>query len=366
MQKQKLKIGLDYDDVLAYCNKCIIDKYNETYGTEKALEDIKSWNQKDELYDFKQTCYNDPHFVASQPIYEGAQKFVRTLCKKADVFITSAVPPQCMSARAMQVVENFPWIPQDHIILGASKSLYDLDILLDDGSHNIRSTIAKYPVLMRRPWNADLSGILSVNNYDDFLQIVDLIYESYADPDFSEGGIICLIGPSGSGKNDIISELTKDEKYIKPLTSTSRTQREGEPDDAYRFITTEQFLEEKAAGKFLETTVYSNNYYGTTAKELEKIMSQGKFAVVLVDICGAIAIKNKYHKKVMMLFIRRDKKSVVSQIIEKETSNDEKIRRILSLDTEYSNDIFCDETIDNNSTPAAAARKIKSIVKRVA
>ena len=365
MKTRKLKIGLDYDDVLAYCNGYVVELYNSANGTTKTINDIRSWNEKDELYDFKMECFNDPSFVSTQPLYEGAQKFVKTLCKKADVFLTSAVPPQCMSARAMQIRENFPWIPQDHIILGASKSLYDLDVLLDDGSHNIRSSRAKYPVLMRRPWNADLSGVLSVNTYDDFIHIVDMIYSSYEDPDLSNGGVICLVGPSGSGKTAIMTKLTKEDKFVKPLTTTTREKRDNEPDDAYYFVDEETFISDMNKGKFLETTVYSNHFYGTSSSEIDRIIEEKKIAVIPIDICGAIAIKNHYRDKVLMLFIDRSKASVVAEIIGRNVSDDEKVRRILSLDREYENEVFCDDVIDNNSTLNAAVRKIKQILKRV-
>ena len=366
MKKQKLKIGIDCDDVIMLCNEVIIQKYNELNNTNKKLEDIKGWNQKDELFDFKMICFNDPKFVATQPLYEGAQKFMKELCKKAELFITSAVPPQCMSARAMQIVEFFPWIPQDHIILGASKGLYDLDMLLDDGSHNIKASIAKYPVLFRRPWNTDLSGVLSVNTYDDFLHIVDLIYESYADPDLSNGGVICLVGPSGSGKTAIMTELVKEDNFVKPLTATTRAQREGEPDDAYQFVSESEFIEAMNNNAFLETTMYSNHYYGTSTKEIDKIIKKNKFAVIPIDICGAIAIKNKYRNKVILLFIDRDKGKVISEIINRDTNNDEKVRRILSLDKEYENEVFCDEVVNNDSSLSSAVKKIKNIIKRVA
>lgn len=365
MRQQRLKVGLDYDDVLAFCNEYIVNKYNSINNAEYKVEDIRSWNQKDELYEFKISCYNDPGFVATQPLYEGAQKFVKALCKKAEVFLTSAVPPQCMSARAMQIRENFPWIEQDHIILGASKSLYNLDVILDDGSHNIRDSIAKYPVLMRRPWNADLSGVLSVNSYDDFLHIVDTIYDSYQDPDLSEGGVICLVGPSGSGKTAIMSSLVKDKKFVKPLTTTTREKRDNEPDNAYNFVAEEEFVSDMNAGKFLETTVYSNHYYGTSSSEIDKIISENKIAVIPIDICGAISIKNKYSMNTLVVFVNREKQKVVAEIIKRKSSDDEKIRRILSLDSEYRNECFCDETINNNSTLANATKQIKTILKRV-
>ena len=50
--------------------------------------------------------------------------------------------------------------------MGARKDKLDVDILFDDGMHNILKSNAAYPILMRRPWNQSASGMLAVNNYD--------------------------------------------------------------------------------------------------------------------------------------------------------------------------------------------------------
>lgn len=66
-----------------------------------------------------------------------------------------------MSLRAKQILTAFPDFPEQNIIMGFQKSLVHFDVTLDDGPHNILKSCAKYPVLMRRPWNESLSGILS-------------------------------------------------------------------------------------------------------------------------------------------------------------------------------------------------------------
>lgn len=363
MIKQKLKIGFDCDDVLFVCNQFALDKFNEKNGTHYCIEDIKGWCQEDATFEFRKQCYKDPDFVYAQPLFPGAKEFMKKICKIADVYITTAVPPECMTARAMRINEEFPWIKDDHIILGASKDLYNLDIILDDGSHNIKSSIAKYPVLMRRPWNADLSGVLAVNGYDDFLHLVHLIYESYSTPVLKDGGVICLVGPSGSGKTAIMTELTKDPAYIKPLTTTTRKKRDGEPSDAYRFVSEDLFIEEMNKGMFMETTVYSGFHYGTSATEINRIIDNNKFAVIPIDICGAIAIKNKYRKKAVLLFVNRKKENVIFEIVSRNVSPEEKTKRILSLDKEYSNRVFCDEVVENDKNLEEVCKQIKELVK---
>ena len=79
-----------------------------------------------------------------------------------------------MSARAERLIKDFPEIPAENIIMGTRKDVISLDIMLDDGAHNILNSRAAYPVLFRKPWNEGLSGLLSVNSYDDFLHFCEL------------------------------------------------------------------------------------------------------------------------------------------------------------------------------------------------
>lgn len=368
MRKSRLKVGLDYDDVLAYCNQYIVDEFNDMHPEREPmmLEDIKGWTTgSDDFSKFRNACYESPDFVASQPLYEGAKEFIKKLSEMAEVFIVSAVPLQCMSARGLRIALDFPEIEPSHVILGASKDLYQLDVVLDDGSHNITRSIAKYPVLMRRPWNSNLSGVLAVNAYNDFLHIIELICESYAQtPNVSKGGVICLVGPSGAGKTAVTSYLTNnDSRFIKPLTTTTRPQRPGEPEDSYNYVSEEEFIEMKNADEFLESTVYSGYYYGTKLDAFDDIIAEGKYGIIPIDICGAISIKNKYRAKAILLFIQRDKEDVIFEIIDRNVSSKEKTKRILSLDKEYENEVFCDETIDNNGSIEDMAKKIKRICK---
>ena len=108
-------------------------------------------------------------------------------------------------------MEDFPEIPADHIYMGARKENIHTDILFDDAMHNILSSNAKYPVLMRRPWNEEATGMLAVNHYDEFLKIVDVIAQSYSvtagASSFESSDIVVLVGPSGSGKSKIATSF---------------------------------------------------------------------------------------------------------------------------------------------------------------
>ncbi|MCQ2538092.1 MAG: hypothetical protein MJ124_06820 [Lachnospiraceae bacterium] len=368
MKKYRLRVGLDVDDTLYECNGYALSIINKNHPDEEpvSINEIKGWGNYGRHFEERIALYSDPEFVRTQPILPGAQKFVRDLSKYADVFFVTAVPVMCMSARAERLVKDFPEIPSQNIIIGTRKDVFALDMLLDDGAHNISSSKAIYPVLFRKPWNMDMTGLLAVNSYSDFMQLFKMVRNSFTEkaPDLSDGGVICLVGPSGSLKNEIAHEMTQfSSDFEKPLTSTTRPRHDGEAEDAYRFIDEEQFIREKDDGKFLETTVYSRYHFGTAKNQVDPIVNNGGYAVIPIDICGALTIRNAYRTQTLLVFVNREKSEVIKNIIGRKSSDDDKVRRIMSLDFEYRNNDICDVELQVDNDAKKAAETLIDIVR---
>jgi len=346
MRKYRLRIGLDVDDVLYECNSYALELLRRKYGDNPAfdLQKIRSWGLQGNLSDERLKYFADPEFVASQPMFKGAQKFVHDLCEIADVFFVTAVPSQCMSARAKRLREDFPEVPAGNLLIGTRKDIVNLDILLDDAAHNISSSQASYPVLMRRPWNSYMSGLLSVNSYSDFIHLARIIGKSFVEkrPDLRKGGVLCLVGPSGTGKTRICSELIKDPRFVRPMSTTTRPKLKTDKGRTYRFVSTEQFIKEKEAGRFIETTVYSSYYFGTSDRQISPIVKSGKIAVIPIDICGAISLKKVYRSRACLVFTDRSKQNILMDIISRDITDEDKVHRMMSLDLELRNIEFCD------------------------
>ena len=366
MKKTRLQIGLDVDDILYDCNAYALKLLNEKTGQQPPLTiyDIHTWGQNSAAVDARIAYFSDPAFVESQPILPGAKAFVEKLCEVADVFFVSAVPPACMSARALRLAADFPQVPTSHILLGHRKDLVQLDMLLDDAAHNISHSPATYPVLFRKPWNTHLSGLLSVTGYDDFLHLVDMLRNSYTDarPDLSGGGVICLVGPTGTSKNEVAKCLVREHGMCKPVTATTRPRREGEGEGDYRFLSEREFRKELDAGEYLETTVYSGHHFGTRAAEIDCVCDAGRVAVLPIDICGALSLKNRYRSRAMLLFMDRRRADVILDIVERDMAPHDKACRILSLDDEYRNEELCDRTVDANRPVSQIAAEIAEAV----
>lgn len=366
MKKYRIRVGLDVDDTLYSCNAYALSIINARHPDEPpiTINEITGWGRYGRRADERIALYGDPEFVRTQPILPGAQKLVRELNKFADVFFITAVPARCMSARAERLIADFPEIPSQNIIIGTRKDVIALDILLDDAAHNIANSRATYPVLLRQPWNTHLSGLLSVNSYEDFLHVCKLVRSSFTEksPDLSSGGVVCLVGPTGTFKNEIAAYLTQNERFERPVTTTTRPRRLGEDEHTYRFISDETFLRERDEGRYIETTVYSRYHFATSFEAIEPIVTRGHCAVIPIDICGAVTIKNLFKNRAMLVFTNRPREDVLLSLVRRELPDEDKVRRILALEYEYRNVQWCDAELAVGSDPADAAERLKQML----
>ena len=208
MKRQKrLSTALDIDDLLMECTAYAVRLANEKYKFDPpiSIHEIKQWGKQNTRSDVIFEFFQDPEFYETQPVIAGAKEFVEKLSQMTEVFISTAIPPEFMGIRARRIMEEFPQIPPDHIYMGSRKDKISVDILFDDGMHNVVRSNAHYPILMRRPWNQQATGMLAVNTYDEFLKLVEVIADSYSvrDEQFSlnEPSIVVFVGPSCSGKS---------------------------------------------------------------------------------------------------------------------------------------------------------------------
>lgn len=246
-------------------------------------------------------------------------------------------------------------IPLENILIGTRKDLLHADVILDDGYHNLNNSNVRYPVLFRRPWNNSITGICAVSTYGEFLTLVDLLKKG---TDLSgEKKIVALVGPSGSGKSAITNQLINETDGFTPVkTYTTRGYRNSS--DRYHYTDKEDFLQKKEEGFFFETSSYQGEYYGTHAGDIFSIIQSGNIAVMVLDINGAIALKRAYKDSVLTVFVKRDKEACIRSILERNTSRDDTVRRLVSLEAEFTNEELCDVTITNNADVQSAAKQI--------
>jgi len=339
-----IKIGIDFDDVLAAHTQNCIDIQNERYGTKYVLSDINKWG-----YDGSQAIrdvsrfYEDPESYARQVVTDEAKEFMHKLRQVADVYIITAMPPLLMSTRAAQIKEAFPDFPDNHILMGAAKNLVQFDITLDDGPHNILKSTSTFPVLFRKPWNQNLSGVLAVNTYDEFLVLVDQVKTHMIDtkPVPKQPCVIALVGPSGACKKKLRRVL-----HLNGVASEVKSYRREYVPECMDTIT---------------DSIYGGNNYTMMKEELDMKLEDGDNVVCAVDMCGALALKRKY--PTIIIFCKRSREAMIYDVVSrKELTDEEKTLRLLSMEQELRNEKLCDFSV-RTEDEFAAADYIESLLK---
>ena len=80
--------------------------------------------------------------------------------------------------------------------------------------------------------------------------------------------------------------------YSLSRSATSRPVREDDiGKDEYIFCTKEEFIEKINSGDMVESTVYGENMYGTPRSELDRILTEGKLPVLVLDLNGVKAFR---------------------------------------------------------------------------
>lgn len=361
----RMSTALDVDDLLLECIPYAIKLANEKYKFDPpiTIHEVNKWGRLNSRADIIFEFFKDPEFFRNQPVIKGAKEFVRKLSEITEIYIATSIYPQFMGIRAEKIIKEFPEIPQDHIYMGSSKELLNVDILFDDGMHNVFKSNAAYPILMRRPWNQNATGMLAVNNYDEFLKLVEVITKSYSfrATHLQNPGIVVLIGPSGASKTEVAEELIKTTPSLKKLVSYTTGSLGIKSEGWYKNISMKDFTSMLDSGELFESTMYAGIGYGSRKEDVDAILKENKSVLAIMDICGAMSLKTNY-ENVITIYIRKDKRSLLNDILEKDISNEEKISRIISIDDERRNAEICDYEIDFDGVKETAAN-IKKLLQ---
>ena len=366
-RKYRLSTALDIDDLLMECTSYAIRLANEKYGFDPPMTIYEKdrWGKLGTRADTIYPYFRDPEFYRTQPVYPGAKEFVRRLSQMTELYICTAVPPEFMGIRAQRIMEEFPEINPDHIYMGSRKDKIHVDILFDDAMHNILNSNAKYPILMRRPWNQEATGMLAVNNYEEFLKLVEVIAESYsvtAEETPQTPSIAVLVGPSGSGKSKIATRLlSRSDQFEKLISYTTKDPTAVEENAWYNYVSLEQFRSMCDSGEMFQSTMYAGHGYGSRKADVEQILNRGKHVLAAMDICGAMSLKTHF-KNVTTIYIKREKKALMASILRKNSSIEDKVNRLQAIEYEQQNANICDYIVEFDHYDHAV-EQLKHILK---
>lgn len=108
--------------------------------------------------------------------------------------------------------------------------------------------------------------------------------------------LIIVAAPSGAGKSSFVEKISQeDPRLVDVITYTTRSMRKGESEGhPYHFITAEDFQTKISQGFFVEWAKVHTNFYGTSCESIDGTWSQGKCAIMDINIQGVATFKAKY------------------------------------------------------------------------
>jgi 5'(3')-deoxyribonucleotidase len=192
-----MKIGIDLDSVLnaleAPWEKWIQEHIDPKFG----IEQWTTWGIQDLLGEKVFDYLEIPGTFRNLPVRSGAQNAVQQLLDAGhDIYVITA----CLeSSPAMGGIiqdklewlqEHFPQICPTRIVFTSQKHLVNVDLLIDDGPHNIEA-FPNQTIVFDAPWNKTLTAYKRAHTWEEVMEHI-LGKETKSPKDERKGGCPCL------------------------------------------------------------------------------------------------------------------------------------------------------------------------------
>ncbi len=151
--------------------------------------------------------------------------------------------------------------------------------------------------------------------------------------------LFVIAAPSGAGKTTIVNEiLKKNPGLVFSVSATTRKIRKGENEGKdYFFFTKEEFQDKINNHELVEYEIlFNQDYYGTLKSFVEDNLKKNISVIFDIDVKGALAIKNIYKDKAVLIFIMPpDVETLKERLKNRATESQEQINeRIKRVDLE--------------------------------
>ena len=113
--------------------------------------------------------------------------------------------------------------------------------------------------------------------------------------------------------------------------------------------------------ELFQSTMYAGHGFGSKRSDVDTLIDEGKTVLTIMDICGAMSLKTHY-KDVVTVYVKRDKRELLKSILDKNSTNEDKVNRIISIDDERRNEEICDHVVENNGDYDAISNQILELL----
>lgn len=149
----------------------------------------------------------------------------------------------------------------------------------------------------------------------------------------NDGMLVVLSGPSGSGKDTVITEIFKAGIDVKKsISMTTRAPRDGEIDGVdYIFVDEASFLNSAEQGELLEYAHYGLNYYGTPRAPIDKWLDESRTVILKIDVEGGGNVKKLYPESVSIFIMPPSMEVLEKRLRNRGSETEEDILRRLKI-----------------------------------
>lgn len=146
------------------------------------------------------------------------------------------------------------------------------------------------------------------------------------------GKMLGLYGPSGAGKTTLGSYL-KEIGIPELISTTTRQPRLGEKDGVnYYFVTLEEFKNIPMI-EFTEYPEKSGKWYGTSYKELDRVLEKSSLCFAVLDTHGIEEFKDKLGDRFISIYIYSCREELEKRMLGRGDSPSDIEVRLRNIDT---------------------------------
>ena len=177
-------------------------------------------------------------------------------------------------------------------------------------------------------------------------------------------GLIIISGPSGVGKDSVITRIRHlDPSISLSVSATTRLPRFGEVDGIdYHFLSKKEFESKIKNSEFLEYAEYCGNYYGTLKYPIDRAIQLEKKIILKIEVQGAFKVRD-FYPECLSVFIAPPSMSTLRERISSRNLDDDHSvgLRLKKAKYEISQSKYYDFVVENDTTDACARKILNKI-----
>lgn len=195
---------------------------------------------------------------------------------------------------------------------------------------------------------------------------MEKIVSETTEPENRKGYLFVVSAPSGAGKTTLckaLRDVYPDIQYS--VSHTTRKPRRGEKDGIdYHFTDNTKFLNMRDRGCWAEWADVHGHYYGTSTKNIEKVLSAGYDILLDIDVQGTMQILERYPDAVTIFIMAPSLEILKQRLLKRGTEDSQTIeKRMRNAEKEIARKSIYRHVIVNDDLPAAIDKFIRIVGK---